>query len=142
MDAADIMGIGGRGGGAPAARKSKEAAPAKPTGVSREARAAFARLQCFRARRAAAHAPPRRAGEQVWQITQGYSTDPSLPPAPLIPSGGFKEKRKGVTARKARARVSHRARTAAHNARAARLRRDRAARDAPRAADYAWCERG
>jgi hypothetical protein len=40
MDAADILGI--RSGAAPAAtaaRKSKETAPAKPKGVSREARA-------------------------------------------------------------------------------------------------------
>jgi hypothetical protein len=44
-----------------------------------------------------------RAAEQVWQITQGYSTDPTLPAAPLIPAGGFKEKRKGASARKARA---------------------------------------
>ena len=50
------------------------------------------------------------AGEQVWQITQGYSTDPALPAAPLIPAGGFKEKRKGASARKARAA------TAAHGA--------------------------
>ena len=38
----------------------------------------------------------------MWQITQGYSTDPALPAAPLIPAGGFKEKRKGATARKVR----------------------------------------
>lgn len=39
MDAADIMGLGGRGGSAPAPRKGKDAAAAKPKGVSREVRA-------------------------------------------------------------------------------------------------------
>jgi hypothetical protein len=29
----------------------------------------------------------------VWQITQGYSTD-ALPAPPLVPTTGFKEKRK------------------------------------------------
>jgi hypothetical protein len=134
MDAKDIL-LGGRVPGPappPGARKSKEAAPAKPKGVSREARcdSAFA---CFRAcalsqrtrvglRSLTRLTLPVPRAPQVWQITQGYSADAGLPAPPLIPTAGFKEKRKGAATRKARMHALRRRRMLA-----ARMRTTRAA---------------
>jgi hypothetical protein len=109
MDAKDILGVKGAAAaaGPSAGRKPREEKGGKPRpkGINREARAPL--CPCLPCRHLATH--PRRlapclrlptrlcVAPQVWQITQGYAAE--APPPPLVPTLGFKERRKPASKR-------------------------------------------